>query len=136
MANNLDLQLRQEQNRFWIATLLIGGFLILIAISLLMKYSTPEVLSGIFGAWILAIVGFYFQQQNVDNANKRAKDTVDQTTLRLNEIRTKVTRATDQMKAANMSRMTKSLNDAELTSRIDDIQRQMSEVLDDINRPL
>lgn len=64
----------REKYRFSLAFLLLGGFIFLIAAAMIGEYADPLVLAGVFSGWIAAIIGFYFIQQNaedaVDQANK------------------------------------------------------------------
>jgi hypothetical protein len=64
----------RERYRFSLAFLLLGGFIFLIAAAMMGGYADPIVMAGVFSGWIAAIIGFYFIQQNaedaIDQANK------------------------------------------------------------------
>ncbi len=64
----------REKFRFCLAFLLLGGFLALIAIAMIGGYADPLVLAGVFSGWIAAIIGFYFIQQNAEDAIEQAKN--------------------------------------------------------------
>jgi len=69
---SFELQKRTEDHRFWLAAGIIAGFILLLAIAMAGKYADPLTLSGIFSAWIVAIIAFYFIQQNADRAQQQA----------------------------------------------------------------
>jgi septin family protein len=71
-----DLNVIKEKHRFCLSALLIGGFLVLVGISVYQSPPDPLVLSGIFSGWIVSIIGFYFLQQNVETAQGQAKEAI------------------------------------------------------------
>ncbi|MDD1772266.1 MAG: hypothetical protein LUQ09_05030 [Methanomassiliicoccales archaeon] len=62
----------REKYRFSLAFLLLGGFIALIAVAMIGGYADPLVLAGVFSGWIAAIIGFYFIQQNAEDAIAQA----------------------------------------------------------------
>ncbi len=97
---SLDLQKKTEDHRFWLAAGIIAGFIVLLMIAMVGKYADPLTLSGIFSAWIVAIIAFYFIQQNADRAQQQATiisgksqekagnmaDAIDEETERIKQI--------------------------------------------------
>ncbi len=69
---SFELQRRTEDHRFWLAAGIIGGFIAVLIIAMAGGYADPLTLSGIFSAWIVAIIAFYFIQQNADRAQQQA----------------------------------------------------------------
>jgi len=68
-----DLAQRREQHRYNLASLLIGGFLIILGGDLWMGgYFDIATLAGIFSGWIVAIIGFYFMDQASDRTQQQA----------------------------------------------------------------
>jgi hypothetical protein len=70
-----DLQ-STEEHRFYLAILFIGGFLVIMGLALLGQffwgYTGIKDLAAIFSGWIVAIIGFYFAQQNTAQAHQQA----------------------------------------------------------------
>jgi hypothetical protein len=67
-----------EGHRFWLAVLLVGGFLALLFIDLIMGgYYDIATLAGIFSGWIVAIIGFYFMDQASARTQQQAVSITD-----------------------------------------------------------
>lgn len=68
-----DLAQHREQHRYYLAALLIGGFLLLLGYDLWEGgYFDIATLAGIFSGWIVAVIGFYFMDQASDRTQQQA----------------------------------------------------------------
>lgn len=109
---SFELQVTTEKHRFQLAVVIIFGFVVLLGIAMIGKYADPLTLSGIFSAWIVAIVAFYFIQQNADRAQQQAviisaksqekassmADTIEEETERIRKVaETKIKEIEGQM---------------------------------------
>lgn len=64
----------KELFRFVLAMAIIVGFLIILLIGMVGKFADVPTLAGIFSAWIVAIVAFYFMEQASDRTAKIISD--------------------------------------------------------------
>lgn len=62
----------KEGHRYWLAVVLILGFLALIGVAMVGGYDAPTELASIFSGWIVAIIGFYFLDQAADRSQQQA----------------------------------------------------------------
>jgi len=64
----------KELFRFVLAMAIIVGFIIILLIGMVGKFADVPTLAGIFSAWIVAIVAFYFMEQASDRTAKIISD--------------------------------------------------------------
>jgi len=99
MAYKIDWS--REKYRFSLAFLLLGGFIALIAVAMIGGYADPLVLAGVFSGWIAAIIGFYFIQQNAEDAIVQASKATDLSA----EIKTEAARKVTEIESVSTMTM-------------------------------
>jgi hypothetical protein len=120
-----------ELFRFIIAAILICGFLIILGISVLTKYPDPLVLSGIFSGWIVSILGFYFMQQNVDKANQKTIQTIEESSKKLKTYESQVEDLLD-----STGSHTKKTEPIDMTHEFEEYNKELKRRLKEISRRL
>jgi len=101
------LQESTESHRFWLAVVLVGGFVLILLVAMVGGYEEPSALAGIFSGWIVAIIGFYFIQQASDRAaQQQALIISDGTKTKLDMLQEKSEESVDEVgtEAANVAK--------------------------------
>jgi len=79
MSNNNN-KLSNENHRFWLAILFIGGFLVIMFTALLgtffQVFTGIKDLAAIFSGWITAVLAFYFLQSNTEKAQEQTSTAI------------------------------------------------------------
>ena len=112
---SIDQNAQTEKFRFYLAMVLIMGFLILIGLSLLGGYTDPLVLAGIFSGWIAAVMGFYFIQQGADKAHAQALEATKTSTAFQKQAESSTLQAESSKLQAESSKLTSSTQMDEVT---------------------
>jgi len=74
-----NLEERTEFHRFFLAAILVVGFMFVLIVAMAGGYAEPSALASIFSGWIVAIIGFYFLGQASDRVQQQATIITDKT---------------------------------------------------------